>query len=174
MDWTLALVRLIELQTFVSVWYWLAVIVTWSVASNWLIGIPFDMLYRARKLGEVEIADLEALVDINVRRIVLINEVFASAFVGLIAFGLSALSVMSFVYGIELAQGLLALAAPLSIVVFFNMRLAHQLHTQPLTGRDLVRKLFKVRLWTQVISMLAIFFTAMYGMYYAISAQQFF
>lgn len=174
MDWTLALVRLIELETFVSVWYWLAVIVTWSVASNWLIGVPFDMLFRARKLGEAEIADLEALVDINVRRIVATNDIFAAAFAGLIAFGLSALTVMSFAYRFELAQGLLALAAPLTLVVMVNMRLAHQLHAAPLEGRALVRKLFAVRLWTQIIGMISLFFTAMYGMYYAISAQQFF
>ena len=174
MDWTLALARLIELNTFVSVWYWLAVIVTWSVASNWLIGVPFDVLFRARKLGEVELADLEALVDINVRRIVSMNEIFAPAFVALIAFALSALCVMSFVYRFELAQGLLALAAPLTVVVMVNMRLAHQLYAVPLTGRALVRKLFAVRLWTQIVGMLALFFTAFYGMYYAISSQQFF
>ena len=174
MDWTLALARLIELNTFVSVWYWLAVIVTWSVASNWLIGVPFDVLFRARKLGEVELADLEALVDINVRRIVSMNEIFAPAFVALIAFVLSALCVMSFAYRVELAQGLLALAAPLTVVVLVNMRLAQQLHAAPLTGRALVRKLFAVRLWTQIVGMLALFFTAFYGMYYAISSQQFF
>lgn len=173
MDWTLALARLIELNTFVSVWYWLAVIVTWSVASNWLIGVPFDVLFRARKLGEVELADLEALVDINVRRIVSMNEIFAPAFVALIAFALSALGVLGIVYRVELAQGLLALAVPLTAVVVVNMRLAHQLHAAPLTGRALVRKLFTVRLWTQIVGMVALFFTAFYGIYYAISSQQF-
>ena len=174
MDWTLALVRLIELETFASVWYWLAVIVTWSVASNWLIGIPFDMLFRARKIGDEEIADLEALVDINVRRIVSINDAFAVALVGLIAFALSTLAIMGFVYRFELAQGLFVLAGPLTVIVFMNMRLAHQLHVTPLAGRALVRRLFAVRLWTQVIGMISLFFTAMYGMYQAILAQQFF
>ena len=174
MDWTLALARLIELETFASVWYWMAVIVTWSVASNWLIGVPFDMLFRARKLGEVEIADLEALVDINVRRIVSTNDTFAVAFVGLAAFILSALAITSFGYGFELAQGLFVLAAPLTIIVIVNMRLAYQLYAAPLQGRALVRRLFAVRLWTQVIGMISLFFTAMYGIYQAILAQQFF
>ena len=44
----------------------------------------------------------------------------------------------------------------------------------PLPGRDLVRRLFVVRLWTQIIAMVSLFFTAMYGMYFAISTQQFF
>lgn len=174
MDWTLALSRLIDLQTFASVWYWLAVIVTWSVASNWLIGVPFDILFGARKLGEAELADLENLVEINVRRIVKTNAIVGASIVALIAFGLSALGMMGFYYQLELAQGLFALSAPLTLIVLVNMRLAHQLHRAPLNGRDLVRKLFVVRLWTQIIAMVSLFFTAMYGMYFTISAQQFF
>ena len=174
MDWTLALSRLIDLQTFASVWYWLAVIVTWSVASNWLIGVPFDILFGARKLGEAELADLENLVEINVRRIVKTNAIVGASIVALIAFGLSALGMMGFYYQLELAQGLFALSAPLTLIVLVNMRLAHQLHRAPLNGRDLVKKLFVVRLWTQIIAMVSLFFTAMYGMYFTISAQQFF
>ena len=174
MDWTLALSRLIDLQTFASVWYWLAVIVTWSVASNWLIGVPFDILFGARKLGTTELADLENLVDINVRRIVNTNSVVGAAIVALIAFGLSALAVMGFYYRLELAQGLFALTAPLTLIVAVNMRLAHQLHRAPLGGRDLVKRLFVVRLWTQIVAMVSLFFTALYGMYVTISAQQFF
>ena len=174
MDWTLALSRLIDLQTFASVWYWLAVIVTWSVASNWLIGVPFDILFGARKLGEAELADLENLVEINVRRIVKTNAIVGASIVALIAFGLSALGMMGFYYQLELAQGLFALSAPLTLIVLVNMRLAHQLHRAPLNGRDLVKKLFIVRLWTQIIAMVSLFFTAMYGMYFTISAQQFF
>lgn len=152
----------------------MAVIVTWSVASNWLIGVPFDILYGARKQGESELADLEALVDINVRRIVRTNAVVGATIVALIAFGLSALGMMGFYYRLELAQGLFALSAPLTLIVLVNMRLAHQLHLEPLHGRDLVRRLFIVRLWTQIIAMVSLFFTAMYGMYFTISAQQFF
>lgn len=174
LDWTLALVRLIDLETFSNVWYWLAVMITWAVAGNWLLGVPFDMLYRARKLGETEVADLEALIDINVRRVVEANKMLGVALAALIAFSLSTLVMLSFFYGSEFAQGLLALAAPLTLVMLINMRLAHQLYHAPLSGRDLVQRLFRVRLWTQVVGMIALFFTAMYGMYFVISSQQFF
>lgn len=165
--------RLIELNTFTSAWYWLTVIVTWAIASNWLIGVPFDMLFRARKCAPQPIADLEALVDINVRRIVATNGVFGIAITALIAFVLSGLAVLGFAYRFELAQGLLVLGAPLTLIVIINMRLAHQLNNNPLGGSDLVRRLFVVRLWTQVIAMVSLFFTSMYGAYYAISYQQF-
>lgn len=174
MDWTDAIARVIELDTFASVWYWLAVIVTWSVASNWLIGIPFDVLFRARKCDEGPLADLEALVDVNVRRIVNANRILGTSIAALIAFCLSGLGMMGFSYGWELAQGVVILAAPLTVIVVINVRLAVQLHTTPLAGRDLVRRLFFVRLWTQIVAMVTMFFTAMYGMWYTLAAQQFF
>lgn len=174
MDWTEVLPRVIELQTFASIWYWLAVIVTWSVASNWLIGVPFDVLFRARKYTEAEVSDLEVLVDVNVRRIIASNRTLGTAIAALLAFVLSALAMMGFYYDWEFAQGMFVLGAPLTVIVLINIRLAHQLHAAPLQGRDLVLRLFKVRLWTQVVAMVTMFFTAMYGMYYTISAQQFF
>ena len=147
--------------------------VTWAVASNWLLGVPFDMLYRARKLGETELGDLEALVDINVRRMVEMNTVLGVAITGIVAFSLSMLVLLSLFYGIELAQGLLALGAPLTVIMALNMRLAHSLHAAPLRGRPLVQRLFRVRLWTQVVGMVALFFTSMFGMYSVISSQHF-
>lgn len=174
MDWTDAITRMIELNTFASIWYWLAVIVTWSIASNWLIGVPFDMLFRARKYGAAQMADIEVLVDVNIRRIVEINRIFGAFITALLAFILSALAMMGFYYGWEFAQGMFILGAPLSIIVMINMRLAHQLVATPLTGRDLIRRLFIIRLWTQIVAMVTMFFTAMYGMYYMLAAQVFF
>ncbi len=173
MDWANAITRVIELNTFANVWYWLAVIVSWSVASNWLIGVPFDMLFRARKFGTQQVADLEALVDINVRRIVAVNSALGLVLATLVAFILTGLLLLGFYYGVELAQGLAVLATPLTIIAAMNLRLALQLHEAPLFGPDLVRRMFFVRLWTQIISMVALFFTAMYGMYYTLSSQTF-
>jgi uncharacterized membrane protein len=151
----------------------MAVIVTWAVASNWLLGVPFDILYRARKLRAPQLGDLEALVDVNVRRIVEIEAFLGVAIAAMITFCLTILVLLGAFYHVELAQGLLALAAPLTLIMVMNMRLAHQLHAAPLSGRELVQTLFRVRLWTQVVSMIALFFTAMYGMYSVISSQHF-
>ncbi len=169
MDWTEAITRFIAFDTFANIWYWLAVVVSWSVASNWLIGVPFDMLYRARKYGAQEVADLAALVDINVRRIMAFDRMIGPLVIGLAAFMLSGLGMMGFYYDFAFAEGLFVLGAPLSIVGAINLRLAHQLSAHPLAGKDLVRRMFKIRFWTQVIAMIALFFTAMYGIYHTIS-----
>lgn len=174
MDWTNSILRIIELNTFSNVWYWLVVIVTWSIVSNWLIGVPIDMLFRARRYGTQELADLEGLVDIHVRRIVAYYNSFGPWLIGLLAFLLSALGAMGILYQFELGLGLFVLGAPLSIIGIVNLRLALQLHKAPLEGKDLVRRLFVVRLWTQIIAMVALFFTAMFGMYYSLAQMHFF
>ena len=174
MDWTESIFRIIELQTFSNIWYWIVVIVAWSVASNWLIGVPFDMLFRARKSEPAELADLEALVDIYVRRMVHYHETLGPYLVGLIAFLLAGLGAMGFYYQIMFAKGVFVLAAPLCLIGVINLRLALQLSAAPLHGQALVSRLFRVRLWTQVVAMIAMFFTAMYGMYQNLSIMFYF
>lgn len=166
MDWSESILRVIEYRTFASIWFWLAVVVSWAVASHWMIGVPFDLLFRARRGEPQECADLEAIVDVNVRRFTRMGDMLGPWLLGLVMFILSGLFMAGFYYGSEFAQGLFALGAPLSLVVFFNMRVAYQLRTQPLNGTALVQRLFRMRVMTQVIGMVAIFFTAMYGMYH--------
>ncbi|WP_108814255.1 hypothetical protein [Loktanella sp. Alg231-35] len=174
MDWTDGIVRIIELNTFSNVWYWLIVVGIWSVVSNWLIGVPFDMLFRARRYGTAELADVEGLVDIHVRRIAAYHHSFGHWLIGLIAFVLSGVGFAGFYYGLELGQGLFVLGAPLCLIGAINVRLALELNQTPLAGKDLVHRLFRVRLWTQIIAMVTMFFTAMYGMYFSLAKLQFF
>ncbi|MEO1638354.1 MAG: component of SufBCD complex [Pseudomonadota bacterium] len=174
LDWTDTILRVIELRTFSSIWYWLVVIVAWAMASHWLIGVPFDMLFRARKANSPAIEDLEGMVDLQVRRITMLDDMVGPLAIALGAFVVSGLGMMGFVYGFEMAQGAFVLLAPLSIVGLVNLRLAQRLRRTPLQGRDLVRHLFRMRLFTQVIGAISLFFTAMYGMYFNIAQMNFF
>jgi hypothetical protein len=47
---------------------------------------------------------------------------------------------------------------------------AYALRANPARGRDLVHRLFKMRLWSQVIGMIAVFVTAVYGIYFSVDA----
>ena len=157
---------MIELRTFASIWYWFAVIVSWAVACHWLIGVPFDLLFHARKGAPQHLADLEAIVDLNVRRFTGLVDIMGPWLLGLVTFVLTGLGVAGFYYGFELAQGLFFLAAPLTLMMLLNIKVAYGLRAYPANGRDLVDRLFKMRLWSQGIGMIAIFFTAMYGMWF--------
>lgn len=170
MDWTETILRVIELRTFSSIWYWMVVIVSWAVASHWLIGVPFDLLFSARKCEPQEIADLEAIVDINVRRFTGLTDSAGLLLLGVITFIMVGLGMGGFYYGLEMAQGLFILGAPLTLVIFLNIKVAHELRANPLAGSELVRRLFRMRVWSQAIGMIAIFLTAMYGMWFNLDA----
>jgi len=174
LDWSESILRVIEFRTFSNIWYWFAVIVSWAVASHWLIGVPFDLLFRARRHEATKVADLEAIVDVNVRRFTYMTDLAGPWLLGLLSFVLSGLFLAGFGYGVEVAQGLFILSAPLSLILGLNVMLAYQLRAAPLYGPALVHKLFRLRIWTQAIGMIAMFFTAMYGMYYNLAEQSFF
>ena len=173
MNWTEAIAQLIALDTFSSVWYWAVVVVSWAVACHWLIGIPFDMLIRARRGKGREMADLEAMVDINVRRIVWFLQIGGPFFAALAAFFLAGTGLLAVAYRFELAIGVLILAVPLLVVLLLNLRLALALHATPLRGQELVRRLFGVRLWTQAIAAVSLFVTSAFGFAYLIRATAF-
>ena len=148
----------------------MTVIVSWAVASHWLIGVPFDLLFRARKCEPQEIADLEAIVDVNVRRFTGLTDSAGPLLLGFITFILVGLGMGGFYYGSEMGQGLFILGAPLTIVIIQNAKVAHELRASPLAGPALVSRLFRMRVWSQIIGMIAIFFTAMYGMWFNLDA----
>lgn len=160
---------LIDVRTFSNIWYWLAVMVTWATVSHWVIGVPFDMIYRARSQGGQAARDLEALVAINVRRLMTITGIPAQILAAMGAFFITAAAMLGFVYGLELAQGLFCLAFPLVFVGLVTLRACRRFAVDQPSGQALVMALFQLRFWIQLIAMTAIFCTALFGMYVTLS-----
>jgi hypothetical protein len=165
---------LIELRTFSNIWYWLAVTVTWATVSHWVIGVPFDMIYRARRQGGQAAQDLETLTAINVRRLMTITGTPAAVLAAMGAFFITAAGMLGFVYGLEMAQGLFCLAFPLVFVGALTLRTCRRFAVDQPTGTDLAKALFRLRFWIQFIAMIAIFCTALLGMYVTLSQRQLF
>ena len=66
MDWYGTVFELIDMRSFSNLWYWIALAVTWSSASHWVLGVPWDMAIRARKgQGAQAMHDFEDMVRIN-------------------------------------------------------------------------------------------------------------
>lgn len=165
MSWYDNVFELIDLRSFSNLWYWIALAVTWSTTSHWVLGVPFDMVTRARRGNDAVQRDLEAMVRINVRRLLYIGEV-----AGLVAMAvgfavLSALAVLGFWYGVEFAQAVFLLGFPIAVVRMIGMRVAHRIYRQELVGVALQRCLTRHRFVTQVIGLFAIFVAAMWGMW---------
>ena len=165
MDWSKALFQVIDLRSFSSVWYWIVLAVTWSSVSHWVLGVPFDLISRARRHGGQDYADFVDLVRINTRRLLVIAQSAGLIIIAFTCFLLTSLAVLGFWYGFELAQAIFMLALPLSAVGAVSLATARKIVDLQPEGDDLFNTLFRHRIWTQVIGMVAIFVTAMYGMY---------
>lgn len=159
---------LIDMRSFSNLWYWIALAVTWSTTSHWVLGVPFDMVVQARRRGGQAAADMLLLTGVNVRRLRVIGRE-AGGMVALgAAFVLSTLVVLGFWYGFEFAQALALLAVPLAVVGGLSLRTAARI--EPVLARDpapeeVARMLLRHRRSVQIVGMVAITFAAFWGMF---------
>jgi hypothetical protein len=164
-DWYETIFELIDMRSFSNLWFWISLAVLWSSASHWVIGVPYDLVLRARRYGENHLDDLEALVRINVNRILYIANTAGLWVVGLTAFMVSGLLVLGFMYEVEFAQALSCLFVPMCLVGALTLRTAKLIDAGENTGPALFRRLSRHRMSTQAIGMVAILVTSMWGMW---------
>lgn len=166
MNWNQALFDAIDMRSFSSLWYWIGLAVLWSSVSHWVLGVPFDLIARARRYGGEAEQDLIDLVRVNVNRLLGISQFAGYWLLGLASFFNTGLIVLAFAYGVEFAQALVFIIVPLSIVGLVSLSSAQHIQTNATDPASLYKMLLRHRLWTQIIGMVSIFFTAMYGMYH--------
>lgn len=162
---TTSIFELIDMRSFSNLWYWIALAVMWSTASHWVLGIPFDMVARARKHGGRTMDDLEALARINVTRLLLIGRLAGLWLIGVFCFVLAGLFTSGFFYDIEFAQATFLLLFPLAVIWLLSLNTAATIQAQHLAGEALCRQIIRHRFYIQVLGLLFIFMTAMWGMY---------
>ncbi|WP_347233344.1 component of SufBCD complex [Tabrizicola fusiformis] len=165
LDWYKIVFELIDLRSFSNLWYWIMLGVVWSMASHWVLGVPFDMIQRARRDGGQAEQDLEALVRINTQRMLYISRQAGLWLVGMVCFLLSVLSILGFWYGIEFAQALLLLLFPLMLLFALSLRQARLIEAGAGSGEALYQRLRRHRFGTQLLGMVAIFVTSLFGMW---------
>ncbi len=169
MDWYTSIFELIDTRSFSNLWYWIALAVVWSSASHWVMGVPSDLVYRARRLGGQSMLDLQDIVRINATRMVYIAQTAGIVVLALLCFVLSMLGMLGWFYGIEFAQAVFLLAFPLSFVGGLSLWNAEQIMERGEAGQDLCRRLLLLRTFIQMIGAVSIFVTALWGMYQNIS-----
>lgn len=169
MDWYSSIFELIDMRSFSNLWFWIALAVAWSSASHWVLGVPFDMVMRARRFGDQAEADLEDVTRVNVNRLLYIARVSGLWLLGLGCFVLTTLAMLGFYYKIEFAQAVFMLAFPMSLVGLLNISTARLIESEAAHGDLLRKRLTRCRLYTQMIGTLSIFVTALWGMYQNLS-----
>ena len=161
------------MRSFSNLWYWIAIAVTWSTVSHWVLGVPFDMLQRARRLGGQADADFETMVRISASRlndIRVISGVWLVVFVSML---ITALVILGFWYSVEFAQAVFLIAFPLSIVAGLSFRAAAKITGGEETGEALKRRIIRHRFATQIVGVIALVVTAFLGMWQNIRMSNF-
>ncbi len=157
--------EVIDMRSFSNLWYWIALTVLWSTASHFVLGVPFDLALKAKRQGGTRMADLEDLVRINCGRLLSIAEVSGLMLTALAAAAITILGFTGFVYDMEFSQALFLMAFPMIFVGLLNIRLARRISIEEPKGEQLVALLRRQRFYVQLIGMMSIFSTAMWGMY---------
>lgn len=159
------LTEMIDMRSFSNLWYWIALAVMWSAVSHRVLGVPYDMVTRARKYGGQPAQDLADLVRINVNRMLFVVQSAGVWLLGFACFVLSVLGTLGFVLAVEIAQSVFLLMFPLSLVSLINLYFAKRISNNNLAGEDLYRAMGTCRICIQILGMIFIFVTAMWGMF---------
>lgn len=157
------------MRSFSNLWFWIALAVLWSTASHWVIGVPHDMIVRARRNGGQAQIDLDDIVRVNVNRLLYIAHVSGLWLLGFCCFALTGLALLGFMYKIEFAQALFLLGLPMSILAALSLSTAQSIQAQNMSGEILCARLNRHRFFTQLLGVVSIFVTAMWGMYQNLS-----
>ena len=157
--------ELIDLRSFSNLWYWIALGVIWSSASHWVLGVPYDMVHRTKREGGQALEDLETMVRINTDRMLYFSRNQGPWLVGFVCFLVTVLGLLGFAYHSEFSQAVLFLFLPLCGLGYLSLRSAIMVEAGEGHGDALFRRLFWHRTTVQLLGMVSIFVTSLYGMY---------
>jgi hypothetical protein len=173
LDWYLTVFEVIDMRSFSNLWYWIGLAVLWSSASHWVLGVPYDLIQRARRTGGAAEEDLRDIVRINCNRLLFIADVSGLVVAWFGATVFTTLFLVGFWYGHQFAQAVFLMLFPMTLVGLLSVWTARRIAASGgAGGRDgpgvpaefLYARLRVQRTLTQAIGMIAIFLTAMWGM----------
>lgn len=136
---------------FQSPWYWVLHVVVWAVACARTMGVPYDMVVRARRIPEVA-ARVDLLAGLAAARIAGAADAAGPAIAAVTGFVLAGIGGLGFWTGIEAAQAVFFLLAPLAAIGCSQVRLATRIRGGDLAGPALVAALDWRRVFHQAIA----------------------
>ena len=154
----------IDLRSFSNAWFWIMLVLAWSSMTASLVGVPYDMVVRARRHGGQAMLDLETQALVQSRRRIAIIAQSGVALMAIWAAMLTMFVTLGFVYGFEMAQALAFLLLPLSIAVLIGLPLTHRIAAGVLTGEQLVKSLMWHRFKMMSLGLVSILLTTLWGM----------
>ncbi len=156
--------EVISARSFSSLWYWIAVAVFWAQMTRQVMGVPHDVVARARD-GGAALEVLELTAQMQAQRILFYWQRSQVLAVVLITAQLALITALAFYYGIELAQAIWFLAVPLVMIWGFALRGAQLVMGEKGRGAALLKLMYRLRFATQIIGFGFIFANAIWAMY---------
>lgn len=173
------ILSILDARSFSSPWFWLVLLAVWTMSGRRVVGIPGDVLTEAtRALREKPGADsarIFALLDwmsLNIPRW-RISQGSGAVLTALVAFVLSALAILGFGYGLEMAQALILILLPQAVLLALRFRLAGQLYwvleaahlgqPAPEAAAEALRRINRYRVLYGIISALAVVVTTLWA-----------
>lgn len=153
----------IDARSFSNLWYWLALGAAWSLATHRVLGVPWDMVARARRDGGRAEDELHDVLRVHVLRMVATAERGGAWLLALGSAVLTALGVLGLGYGVEFAQAAFLLLAPLALVWALNLAAARDLAAGRAPGDALYARLVRLRRIVRGLGLATIFVAAMVG-----------
>lgn len=147
--------------------------ISWSSGSHFIIGVPFDLVQRARREGGRYENRVHILLEINVARLRNIQKIAGQLIVLLSSFILTGFMLLGFVYNVEFFQAAFMLCFPWVFVGILTMRAVNRLGEEFPTGEELFKFFRRLRLSIQFVGLFSIFVTSVWGMYYLILVSSF-
>ena len=160
-----SVLEVLDTSSFSSIWYWIAVAVMWSLVSHFALGVPYDIVRRARSEPAAQ-RDMADIVRVNINRLIALDERAALGATAVLAASLTMLALVGFAYGSEMAQAVFFLVFPLSLVLTLSIRRARRISAEAAEGDALRRHLLAHRRVVQLVGMVSLFVTALYGMFH--------
>lgn len=141
--------------SFQNIWYWAFSVLAWTVATQRTLGVPYDMLLRAKHDPD-EVPRVEWLAHHAAERVNAVYGRAGTAIAAAVGFLLAGLFVFGFFSRYEIARAAFVLALPLAMIGYSTLRLALSVEKHDLRGNGLVTVLARRRFWHQVVAVLAI------------------
>lgn len=125
------IISLLDSRSFGSIWFWLVLIGMWSAAGRAVLGVPAEVLARARRDHDLHPEGAAAITLLDWLSLSLsrwhLSQAEGAAFLGVTAFALTSLAILGFGYGLEMAQALVLLLLPFWLLFWMRVRLARHL-----------------------------------------------
>ncbi len=155
--------QLFHTRSFDSVWYWLMLAVSWSLATYWTLGVGHHEAMEARNKGGRHQSDFEVVVNIYCLRLAEGIVQFGNSAMLIGSFLLAVVATMGFWFGMMFMQGLFLLVFPLLIANIMTVVIARRQVATPLVGDDLIKRYRRLRLLKQGFGAFSIFCTSIWG-----------